>query len=189
MATDTATRITVQDYLAQERRAETKSEYLDGEVFAMTGASFRHNRLVTNLLVAVASRLRGGDCQAVASDQRVYIPTTGLFTYPDVAVVCGRPEFLDAEVDTLLNPVLIAEVLSKTTANYDRGGKFVHYRAIPSLREYLILDQERVHAEHWVRQDGGDWLLHETGDPAAVLRLAAIGCELPLAAAYEGVAG
>lgn len=189
MAVDTLHRLTVAEYLEQERRAETKSEYLDGEVFAMAGAGFRHNLLVTNVLVALASRLRGGSCQAVANDQRVHIPTTGLFTYPDVVVVSGEPEFLDAEVDTLLNPALIVEVLSKSTADYDRGGKFAHYRALPSLSEYLVLAQERVHAEHYLRQDAGRWLLAETGDPAAVLRLEAIGCELPLGAVYEGILG
>ena len=189
MAVDTLKRLTVEKYLEHERRAETRSEYLDGEVFAMTGASFRHNLLVANVLVALASRLRGGSCQAVANDQRVHIPTTGLFTYPDVVVVCGEPEFLDAEVDTLLNPTLIVEVLSKSTADYDRGGKFAHYRALPSLREYLVLAQERAHAEHSVRQGDGRWLLAETDDPAAALRLEAIGCELPLGAVYEGVLG
>lgn len=189
MATDTIQKVSVEEYLAQERRAETKSEYLDGEVFAMAGASRRHNLLVTSVVGMLYSQLRGRGCELYSNDMRVRVSSTGLFAYPDVVVACGEPEFLDAEVDTLLNPVLIVEVLSPSTADYDRGGKWAHYRTIPSLREYLVLDQERVHAEHHIRQPGGDWLLHETEDPAAVLRLAAIGCELPLAAAYEGVAG
>lgn len=187
MAIDTLQKLTVEEYLAQERRAETKSEYLDGEVFAMTGASLRHNRLLTNLLVALASQLRSGSCQAVVNDQRVHIPATNSFTYPDLVAYCGEPELLDEEMDTLLNPVLIAEVLSPSTADYDRGGKFAHYRAIPSLREYLVLDQGRVHAEHHRRRDDGSWLLHETDDPAAVLRIEAISCDLRLADVYEGV--
>ncbi len=189
MAVDTLQRLTVEEYLEQERRAEIKSEYLDGEVFAMTGASRAHNLIATNLVASLHTALRGRGCEIYSSDMRVQVSTTGLFTYPDVVVVCGEPEFLDAEVDTLLNPSLIVEVLSKSTADYDRGGKFEHYRALPSLREYLVLAQDRVHAEHWVRQEGGRWLLAETGDPAAVLGLEAIGCELPLGAVYEGVLG
>lgn len=189
MSVDSLQRLTVEEYLERERRAETRSEYLDGEVFAMVGASREHNLIVTNIVATLHGPLRGRGCELYAVDMRVQVSATGLFTYPDLAVACGEPEFLDAEVDTLLNPCLIVEVLSKSTADYDRGGKFAHYRAIPSLREYLVLDRARVHAEHNVRQSGGSWLLHETDDPAAVLRLEAIGCDLPLAAAYGGVLG
>lgn len=187
MAVDSIQKLSVAEYLEQERRAETKSEYLDGEVFLMAGASRSHNLLVTNVIAALHGSLRGRGCELYSSDMRVQVSATGLFTYPDVVVVCGEPEFLDAAVDTLLNPTLIVEVLSPSTADYDRGGKFAHYRALPSLREYLVLAQEKVHAEHSVRQADGRWLLAETDDPAAVLRLEAIGCELSLGAAYEGV--
>jgi Uma2 family endonuclease len=187
MEKGTAQKVTAEEYLARERRDPARHDYLDGEVFAMGGASFRHNLLVANLLVALAPGARERGCRAVANDQRVHVPATGLFTYPDLVVVCGEPEFLNADLDTLLNPVLIIEVLSKSTADYDRGGKFAHYRTLASMREYLVVEQDRVHVEHSRRQDDGRWLLAETDDPGAVLGLAAIGCELALSAVYQSV--
>ena len=127
--------LTPQEYLARERRAETKSEYLRGGVFAMSGASRNHNLVATNVAAELRQQLRDRDCEVHQSDMRVKISSTGLYTYPDVTVVCGEPEFEDEEVDTLLNPKVIVEVLSPSTADYDRGGKFTHYRRLPSLRE------------------------------------------------------
>ena len=127
--------LTPQEYLARERRAETKSAYLRGEVFARAGASRKHNLVWTNVAAELRQRLRESDCEVYQSDMRVKVSPTGLYTYPDVTVACGEPQFEDAEVDTLLNPKVVVEVLSPSTADYDRGGKFTHYRRLPSLRE------------------------------------------------------
>jgi Uma2 family endonuclease len=179
--------ITAEQYLAQERLAETKSEYLGGEVFAMAGASRQHNKIVVNILNALGPQLRRRPCDLYPSDMRVKVAATGLYTYPDVSVVCGELQFEDAEVDTLLNPMVIIEVLSKSTAAYDRGEKFEQYRKIPSLNEYLLIAQERCLAEHYVRQPDGRWLLSEANDLQDVIELQSIGCRLALADVYEDV--
>lgn len=187
MSTQPSRRVTIDEYLALERPAETKSEYLDGEVFLMTGASRKHNLVAGNVFASLHAQLRDRACEAFAGDMRVRISATNLFTYPDVVVVCGEPAFDDAELDTLLNPMLIVEVLSKSTEDYDRGTKFAHYRTLPSLREYLLLAQDRVHAEHFVRQDADRWLLTETDAAGATLVLPSIGCRLALADVYARV--
>jgi len=169
-----------------ERRSETRSEYLDGEIFAMTGASERHNLLAGNLYTAFRAQLRPRGCRVYVSDMRVKVSATGLYTYPDVTVVCGQPRFEDAEVDTLVNPQVIVEVLSKSTEDYDRGTKFVHYRSLPSLTEYLLVAQDRVHVEHHLRQSEG-WLLTETDRLEDVLELPSVGARLEIAEVYDGV--
>ena len=180
-------RLTVEEYLAQERRSETRNEYLAGEVFAMTGASREHNLIAGNIFAALHGQLRGRSCEVYANDMRVRVQETGLYTYPDLVVACGEPRFEDGELDTLLNPTLVVEVLSRSTQDYDRGTKFAHYRTIPELREYLLFTQERVHAEHFVRRDDGSWVLTETSDRTAAIELASIGCRLALADVYERV--
>jgi Uma2 family endonuclease len=188
MSTEPKSLLTVEQYLTLERQSETRSEYLNGEVFAMTGASRKHNLLVANILAGVHAQLRGRSCEAYSSDMRVGIPGTGLYTYPDVVVACGQPQFEDGELDTLLNPTLIVEVLSESTEDYGRGTKFAHYRTIPSLAEYVLVAQDKVHVEHFVRQAEG-WLLTETDDLAATLDLPSLGCTLALADIYERVFG
>lgn len=183
----TPSRLSAAEYLARERTAETKSEYYAGEVFAMTGASRRHNLVVTNLVRALSNQLWDRDCEVFANDMRVRVPETDSYVYPDVVAVCGEPRLEDAELDTLLNPTLIIEVLSPSTADFDRGGTLEHYRTIESLAEVLILAQDRAHAEHWVRQPDGHWLFEEAGSTEAVLRLESIGCEVKLADAYHRV--
>ncbi len=180
-------RLSPEEYLAHERTAETRSEYHAGEAFAMSGASLRHNRVVSNLMYALTTQLRNRDCDVLANDMRVRVPDSDSYVYPDVVVVCGEPRFEDGELDTLLNPTLLVEVLSPSTADYDRGGKLEIYRTIGSLAEVLVLAQDRAHAEHWVRQPGGHWLFEEAGTTGAVLRLGSIGCELKLADAYHRV--
>jgi Uma2 family endonuclease len=187
MTSEPKRRYSVEDYLALERQAERKSEYLDGEIFAMAGTSRKHGLVAGNVFAALHAQLRDRECEAFTADMRVRIPATDLFTYPDIVVVCGEPRFDDEELDILLNPTLIVEVLSPTTADYDRGTKFAHYRTLPSLREYLLLAQDRVHAEHWLRQEAGSWLFTETDDASATLGLPSIGCRLPLAEAYAKV--
>lgn len=186
MASDPRPRVSPEDYLAMERRSEARSEYLDGEIFAMTGASERHNLLAGNLYTAFRAQLRPRGCRVYVSDMRVKVSATGLYTYPDVIVVCGKPQFEGAEVDTLLNPQVIVEVLSKSTEDYDRGTKFVHYRTIPSLAEYLLVAQDRVHVEHHLRQNEG-WLLTETDRLEDVLEIPSVGARLDLTEVYDAV--
>ncbi|HWN42331.1 MAG TPA: Uma2 family endonuclease [Thermoanaerobaculia bacterium] len=187
MATEPKPRFTPEEYLARERQAESRNEYLHGEIFAMTGASRRHNRIVLNTAISLDSQLRGKGCEVFASEMRVRVPAMDLYTYPDLAVACGEPRFEDGEVDTLLNPVLIVEVLSKSTESYDRGIKFSYYRALPSLAEYLLLSQDRAHAEHFVREASDRWVLTETDDPAKTLELPSVGCTLALSDVYDRV--
>ncbi|MGH9413715.1 MAG: Uma2 family endonuclease [Terriglobales bacterium] len=182
MATVPKQHLTPEEYLAQERQAEFKSEYLNGEVFAMAGASFRHAQVVRNLILEFG---RAGNCPAYAADLRLNIPGTGLFTYPDVVVICGKPQFLDGEFDTVLNPSVLIEVLSNSARNYDRGEKFEQYRKIDSLREYLTVAQDKVHVEHWVRQADSRWVLTEYSDRAASLEI--LGVSHSIGATYEAV--
>lgn len=181
------TRLTPAEYLARERLAETRSEYLDGETFAMAGASARHIRICAALTASLWNQLIDRPCDVLPIDMRVKISATGLYTYPDIAVVCGSPEFEDAEVDTLINPTVLIEVLSPSTADYDLGAKFGHYRTLPSLREVLYLAQDRVQVLHYVRQNDGTWILSETRDPAASVHLPSIEVELKLAQIYVKV--
>jgi len=180
--------LTEEQYLEIERAAESKSEYFQGEMFAMGGAGAAHNRLVWNLIAELGPRLRSGPCQGYPSDMRVRVSATGLYTYPDVVVVCGEPRFLDDRRDTLLNPSLIVEVLSPSTEAYDRGRKFEHYRSIPSLTEYLLVASDRIHLDLYARQPAGQWLLTSAGGPEGALDLTSAGCRLAAAALYEGVA-
>lgn len=178
--------MSAEDYLELERRSETRSEYLDGEIFPVPRANERHNLLAGNVYTAFRTQLRPRGCEVYVSDMRVKVSVTGLYTYPDVVVACGEPQFEDAEVDTLLNPKVVVEILSKTTEDYDRGTKFVHYRTLPSLTEYLLVSQDHVHVEHYLHQSEG-WLLTETGRREDVIELPSVGARLALAAIYDGV--
>lgn len=187
MATQPRPRVSVEEYLAMERAAhDAKCEFFDGEVFAMAGASATHNLIVGNIVGELRARLKGGPCTTYPSDLRVKVSPTGLYTYPDAVVVCGKQEFEDAERDTLLNPTLLVEVLSPSTEAYDRGRKSQHYRRLTALREYLLVWQDQVRVEHYVRQGDERWLLVETTDPGAEIELAA-GCVLPLREVYDRV--
>jgi Uma2 family endonuclease len=179
-------RITPQEYLAQERQASTKSEYVNGFVYAMVGASRKHNLISGNVFGSLWQQLRGKSCEAYTNDIRVRVPATSLYTYPDVVVVCGKPRFEDKQVDTLVNPTVLIEVLSPSTEAYDRGDKFAHYRRLPSLHEYVLIAQERCRVEHFARQ-GEQWLLTEYSAADAMLDLPAIGCQLPLAEIYDRI--
>jgi Uma2 family endonuclease len=187
MSVQTKMRISAEEYLEIERRAETKSEYLDGEVFAMTGVSRRHSLITTNLVRLLSQRLIDGPCEVYSSDLRIHIPGTGLYTYPDLAVACGEPAFEDQEIDTLLNPTLIIEILSPTTEAYDRGKKFEHYDTIESLAEYVLVSQDTPRVEQYVRQDGGHWLFTATSGLDGKVVHPSIGCELVLAEVYHKV--
>jgi len=187
MSTQPKTFLTPEQYLEIERKAEYKSEYYDGEMFSMAGARATHNLIAANLIAQLHAQLRYGPCRTYTSDMRVHVKSTGLYTYPDVVVACQDPRFLDDEVDTLLNPTLIVEVLSPTTEAYDRGRKFGHYRSIESLAEYLMVSSERVGAELFTRQTDGAWLLTAASDLQDAVHLSATGCRLLLADLYEKV--
>src|SRR3989440_1590731 len=153
------TRISEAEYLRLEREAQIRSEYFDGEMFAMAGGTRAHSLIATNLLRELSSGLKASDCVAYNTDLRVKVEATGLLTYPDVSVVCGEQRFLDEQEDTLLNPTLIIEVLSDSTEAYDRGKKFENYRQIPTCREYLLVSQKEPRIEQFIRQSTGEWTL------------------------------
>jgi Uma2 family endonuclease len=186
MASEPKQRLTIAEYLDFERRSETKHDYLDGDVFAMTGASRSHNRITLNIALALETEIGDRDCEVFANEMRVLTPTH-LFTYPDVVVACSPLQFDDGEVDTLLNPLLVVEVLSKSTEAYDRVTKLAHYRTIPSLAEVLLVAQGKVHVEQYIRQGGTEWLLRESDDFDASLELPALGCSLDLSRVYRKV--
>ncbi len=187
MASNPQKHYTPEEYLALERSAETKHEYYNGEIFAMSGASSRHVLIVTNLVTGLWSQLRQGTCRVFSTDLRVKVDPTGLYTYPDVIVICDAPEFSDDQEDTLVNPVLIIEVLSDSTKDYDRGGKFEQYRTIKSFKEYLLVAQDRPHVEHYIRQTDGSWVLHETNRLEDTIQLKSMPCSLPLSDIYDKI--
>jgi Uma2 family endonuclease len=187
MSRQAKTYVTPDEYLAIERRSEFKSEYIDGEIFAMTGASRKHNYAAGNIYSALRRELREKPCDVFISDMRVRIPAANVYTYPDVVAACGEPEFEDAEVDTLVNPTLIVEVSSKSTVTYDREAKFEYYRTIPSLIEYLLVSQNNRHVTQYVRQADGRWLLADIRGAEARVELSSVGCALALAEIYERV--
>jgi Uma2 family endonuclease len=147
MSSQPTTFVSQEEYLAQERLAERKSKYYQGEVFAMSGASPRHVWIVANIVAEFRQQLKGKPCLVSASDLRLRVTPADLYTYPDVMVICGEAQFADDQKDTVLNPVLIVEVLSESIRNYDRGRKFQHYRKLPSLIEYLLIEQDEPHIE------------------------------------------
>ncbi len=179
--------ITEEAYLEQERRSSTKSEYYEGQIYAMTGAKEAHNLIASNILASMHRQLRHKPCRVYPSDMRVKVLRTGLNTYPDVVVVCGQPEFVDEKRDTLTNPTVIVEVLSPSTERYDRGVKFRHYRAIETVQDYILIAQDRQYIEHYTRQKNGQWLFEEASDTTARIIIDSIGCTLLLEDTYEKV--
>jgi Uma2 family endonuclease len=179
--------LTPEQYLEIERKAEYKSEYYRGEMFAMAGARLAHNQLLAHLLRDIGEQLRGKPCEICPSDMRVLVSASGLYTYPDAVAYCGEPKLLDNQFDTLLNPTLLIEVLSPSTEAYDRGRKFEHYQSIDSLREYLMVASDRVHADLFTRQADGRWLLTSAKRLEDSLDLQSIGCSVSLEALYEKI--
>ncbi len=174
------------DWLEGERATpEGRSEFVDGEVFAMTGASLAHNAIVTNISGELHSQMKGRPCQVYANNVKVLIRSANAGKYPDLVALCGEPELLDDRRDVLLNPSLIVEVLSDSTEAYDRGDKFALYRRLPSLREYLLLSQERMAAELYTRQADGRWTLTDFTALTDRVPLASIDCTLALAEVYD----
>ena len=201
MATPAAqTRLTPEEYIAFERKALPdaeiiRHEYINGELIAMSGASRAHNLITGNISGELRTLLRGSRCETYASEMRVSTPTTTSYFYPDVVVVCEEPRFEDDAFDTLLNPIILVEVLSPSTEVYDRREKFAHYRHLASLQEYVLVAQDKVLVEHHRRQEkrgtapttGKDWIFTDFQTLEESLPLTSIHCELPLQEIYERV--
>lgn len=186
MASNPIERFTPDQYLAMERAAQYKSEYIDGEIIAMAGASEPHNLIVTNIVIELGVQLRGRPCRIYTSDMRVDVRESGLYAYPDVIALC-EPILSDDQQDNLRNPTVIIEVLSKSTEPYDRGKKFMKYRRIESLLEYVLVAQDKTQVEHYVRQPNGGWLLSESTTLGGEIYLSSIDSHLKLSAIYDKV--
>jgi Uma2 family endonuclease len=180
-------RVSEDEYLARERLAVEKSELVNGVIVAMAGASKRHNAIVRNLLRALGNRLDGQPCQPFPSDLRIHVPATGLYTYPDVTVICGPPESHRKDSDTFVNPRVIFEVLSDKTEAFDRGAKFAHYRSIPSLRTYVLVSQDEVRVEWYERGEGRAFIFRDAVGEGATIELPAIGVSLAIADVYANL--
>lgn len=180
------TYLTPEEYLAIERRSETKHEYFRGEMFAMAGASREHNLISSNLNRVIGTQLLGQPCEVYAGDMRVKVLPTGLYTYPDLAVSCAERRFEDSQVDTLLNPRVVGEVLSESTEAYDRGTKSYYYRQLESLREFVLIAQDRPLVEHYVHHEG-QWRIIDLASLDDTLVLESIGCRVPLRQIYDRV--
>ena len=180
------TYLTPEEYIAAERKATLKSEYLSGEIVAMSGASDTHNLITMNTSTALYNQLAERGCRVYASDMRVGISAGVSYFYPDIAVTCDKPRFEDDVFDTLINPQVIIEVLSDSTAGYDRGEKFICYRQLESLQEYILISQDQVLVEHYLRQ-GERWVLTGFSTFEDILSLVSIGAELTLHQIYRFV--
>jgi Uma2 family endonuclease len=178
---------TPKEYLTIERQADYKSEYLCGEIYAMAGATPTHNIITANVIRELGNRLKGTPCTTYASDMKVRTDAGGLFAYPDVTVGCGEPVFHDERGDVLTNPTIIVEVLSSSTADYDRSTKWEHYREIPSLQDYLMIAQETPRVEHYGRRSPDQWLFTTITNLEGHVILATHGLTLPLAEIYDRV--
>lgn len=190
MSTAEKRRLTPAEYLALEVASQGRHEFHAGEMFAMSGGSYWHNLVKDNLAHAVRNRLAGRGCTVLTSNQRVKVDATGLYTYPDVVVFCGKPVFEDGIHYSAVNPLVLAEVLSDSTEKYDRGEKFGHYRQLPSVQEFLVLAQDRVSVERYRRQTAGDpgsWLLTAVSDPAGSVDFESLGIAVPVAEIYASV--
>lgn len=189
MATPVETLVSPEEYLAREREGDQleKSEYRDGKIIPLSGASRWHVLIVTNIVSELHQQFYNRDCLVFSTDLRVRAGEGTLYAYPDVAVVCDEPQFTDEHQDVLLNPALLIEVLSTSTRDYDRGEKFARYRAIDTLEEYVLVDQEKPHVEHFARQPDGRWILSETDNMDATIELTSVEAELTLAEMYYKV--
>ena len=174
---------TPEEYIFLERKATLKSEYLSGEMFAMSGASLAHTFITLDIATELNIQLRGQECEVVTNDMRVKTTPIVSYFYPDIVVFCGEPEFEDDAFDTLLNPIIIIEVLSPSTEAYDRKEKFEYYQQILTLKEYILVSQDKVHLEHYRKQDRG-WTMQVLDALQDSLTLSSIGCKLALRDIY-----
>jgi Uma2 family endonuclease len=175
---------TIEEYLQMERASEVKHEYYKGEIFAMAGASTRHNIISINLIAALHSRLITSPCFPYGSDMRIHIPENTLFTYPDISIICGDINTFDKDRDTALQPIILIEILSKSTRDYDRGRKFKLYRDIPTIKEYMLVDSESIGVEIFRINEHNHWELEEYKNLKEIVSLPAIGVSLSMEDIY-----
>ena len=190
MATEPALQynyISAEDYLQEERLAVEKHEYYQGEIFAMSGASVRHNRIQANTIGELYLKLKGKDCQPYGSDLRIHIPENTLYTYPDITIFCAPPDLTDEHFDTATNPTVIFEILSKSTRNYDRLSKFNLYRDIKSMNTYILIDSLSHSIELHTRNEDNTWQLQDLKSLDDILILKTLQIEILLKDIYEGV--
>lgn len=181
-------KLTVAEYLALEQKAAFRSEFFNGEMFAMAGSSPEHNEIKDNIIAELALQLRGSGCRTYSSDQRIKVDRTGLYTYPDIVIVCGKKEVDAIDPNSITNPRVVVEVLSPSTASYDRGTKFRHYQRVRSVQEVVLVSQDRVQVERYVRQTDESWLLTTFDDPTGDFSLESIGISVRLGEVYRDVA-
>ncbi|MEO8211410.1 MAG: Uma2 family endonuclease [bacterium] len=187
MSIQKVTKLTEKEYLEIERKAEFKSEYYDGEMFSLAGASLEHNRISKNITKSLNNQLNNKPCESFQSDLKIKEQSSGLFTYPDIVVICGEPEFYDKEKDTIVNPIVLMEVLSPSTEGYDRGFKFELYRKIKSLKGYLIISQKQISIEYFTRNADESWNLKEYNVKNQSIDIKSINCSLDLNEVYYNV--
>lgn len=185
---------TLEQYLEIEREADERSEFLDGEIYAMAGESGRHGDVSANLVGILIAELKGKSCRVRTKDAKVRSGSLKerfgreMISYPDLVVICGKPEYHDKHTDIVLNPAVIVEVLSDSTAEFDRGTKFMRYRSYnPTLSDYILVSQDEAHVEHYIRQENGDWILREYYGTDKTVQIDSITCSLPLADVYDRV--
>ncbi len=188
MAANPDRRYTLEEYLELDRTSEERLEFRDGEVFCMSGGSEWHYEIESNIHSFLKTTLRPRGCRVFTGNVRIKVPSAPPYRYADVSALCGEAKFEEiGGVDALVNPQLIVEVLSPSTEAYDRGDKFTHYKSIPTLREYLLIAQDRPHVTRLYKQEDGLWIHTDVNDMEATLTLTSLGCELPLAEVYAGV--
>ena len=180
-------RATVEEYLQHERESPERCEYLNGQIYQMAGESYEHSTINANTTTSLGLALRGRPCRVLSPNMKIRTSRNGLFSYPDAAVVCGEAQFHDNPRDIITNPTLIAEVLSPSTENYDRAGKFFRYQQIESLTDYLLIAQEEPRFEHFTRQPNGQWLYALTRGLNANIYIASLDCELKLREIYDRI--
>jgi Uma2 family endonuclease len=187
MATHSIPQVTEEEYLRLERAAEYRSEFVDGQILAMAGGGLRHSQLAANWTIELGFQIRGRNCRVLTSDARVRTAATGSYVYPDVSVVCGAGRLHQNATDVFTNPTVVIEVLSPSTANYDRGKKFELYREIASLQDYILVHTGSPQVEHFARQADASWLFREYRGTESAVPIASIECSARLADVYQDV--
>jgi len=188
MAIQTSPRLySIEEYLEHEETAECRSEYHDGVIIPMTGGSINHNQIIINLVIALTLSLKEQNYRVYANDLRLWIPRYREYTYPDILIIQGEPIFQEGRKDTVVNPSIIIEVLSKSTSSKDRGDKFTYYRSIPEFQEYILIDQYQVHIEQFSKTPEGNWLFKEFNDEAGILTLVSANYQIAHRQIYERI--